>query len=125
VVGANEYYDGIPVSELPITEIDVPDPDHLQRSQRYSGAIDIDPAAAIETGQDPHRLIARDPNSATGEAIRLIGYSSTADRVLVIIAIPEEHPPAGLWHIATAWPANRRQRATYTGTEHEPNEKEQ
>jgi hypothetical protein len=119
VVDAGDHYDGIPVAKLPITDVDVPDPDHLQRSQRYPGAIDVDPAAAIESGQNPHRLVARDPNSATGEAIRLIGYSPTADRVLVIILIPEEHPPTGLWHVATAWPANRRQRTMYTGGEYD------
>ena len=119
VVNANDYYDGIPVAELPITEIDVPDPAHLQRSQRYPGALDIDPVAAIEAGQDPQGLLARDPNSVTGEAIRVIGYSPTAARVLVVVLIPDRHPPAGLWHVATAWPASRRQRRAYTTNDEE------
>lgn len=114
-VNADEYYDGIPVAELPIIEIDVPDPVHLQRSRRYPGAVDIDPVAAIEAAGDATGLIARDPNSATGEAIRVIGYSPTATRVLVVVLIPEDHPPSGPWHVATAWPASRRQRRIYTG----------
>jgi hypothetical protein len=57
---AQDLYDGIPVVELPITAIDVPDPTHLRRSLRYPGEIDIDPAAAIEAALDPRALIARD-----------------------------------------------------------------
>lgn len=115
-----DRYDGIPVVDLPITTIDVPDPVHLRRSTRYPGAIDIDPAAAIEAGLDPRALIARDPRSRTGEAIRVIGYSALADRLLVVVMIPHEHPPSGLWHIATAWPANGIERQLYaTGDEEE------
>ena len=114
VVNADEYYDGVPVAELAIIEVDVPDPVHLQRSLRYPGAVDIDPVAAIEAAGDAAGLIARDPNSATGEAIRVIGYSPTAARVLVVVLIPDEHPPSGLWHVVTAWPASRPQRRSYT-----------
>lgn len=64
-------------------------------------------------------LIARDPNSATGEAIRAIGYTPTAARVLVVVLIPDDHPPSGLWHVATAWPASRRQRSAYAGNNEE------
>ncbi len=122
---ADEFYDGIPVAELPITEVDVPDPGHLQRSQRYPGALDIDPAAAIEAGHDARGLIARDPRSATGEAIRVIGYSPSAERVLVVVLIPAEHPPKGLWHVATAWPANNRQRDAYTASDGDEQDEEE
>lgn len=117
MVDTDEYYDGVPVAELPITEIDVPDPGHLQRSLRYSGAVDIEPTAAIEAGHDPNGLIARDPKSITGEAIRVVGYSSIAARVLVVVLLPDQHPPTGLWHVATAWPANHRQRRAYATDE--------
>lgn len=69
----------MPVVALPIIEVDVPDPVHLRRSLRYPNAVDIDPAAAIEAALDPSGLIARDPKSRTGEAIRIIGYSPTAE----------------------------------------------
>lgn len=118
-MNADEWYDGTPVAELPISEIDVADPNHLQRSLRYPGATDIEPVAAIEAGHDPDGLIARDPRSITGEAIRVIGYSSTAARVLVVVLIPDQHPPTGLWHVATAWPAIRQQRRAYTTNEQE------
>jgi hypothetical protein len=83
------------VPALPITEVDVPDPIHLRRSLRYPNATDVDPAAAIEAALDPRGLIARDPKSRTGEAIRIIGYSLTAGRVLLVVLLPHEHPPAG------------------------------
>lgn len=100
-MNTDEHYDGIPVAELAITDIEVPDPFHLQRSRRYRGAVDIDPVAAIEAAGDTAGLIARDPNSATGEAIRAIGYAPTAAQVLVVVLIPDDHPPTGLWHVAT------------------------
>ncbi|MGH3912279.1 MAG: hypothetical protein ACRDTC_02530 [Pseudonocardiaceae bacterium] len=40
----------------------------------------IDPAAAIEAALDPCGLIARNPESRTEEAIRIVGYSPTAAR---------------------------------------------
>jgi hypothetical protein len=64
-------------------------------------------------------LIARDPRSVTGEAIRVVGHTPTADRVLVVVLIPDEHPPTGLWHVATAWPAGHRQREAYTAGDNE------
>lgn len=108
-----DLYDGMPVVALPVIEVDVPDPSHLRRSLRYPNAIDIDPVAAIEAALDPRGLIARDPKSRTGEAIRVIGYSSTATRVLIVVLLPREHPPQGLWHIVTAWPAARQWREMY------------
>ncbi len=80
----------------------MPNPAHLQRSRRYPNAIDIDSTAAIEAALDPRGLIARDPKSRTGEAIRIIGYSPTAARVLLVVLLPDEHPPQGLWHVVTA-----------------------
>lgn len=118
-MGGDEVYDGIPVPELTFSEVDVPDASHLQRSRRYSGALDIQPLAAIEAAMDASALVARDPNSATGEAIRTIGYSPTAGRVLVVVLIPDRHPPDGRWHVATAWPANPQQRQIYNNSDEE------
>jgi hypothetical protein len=61
-----DRYDGIPVVDLPISEVDVPDPAHLQRSLRYPGAMDLEPEAAVEAALDPDALIARDPMVAYG-----------------------------------------------------------
>ncbi len=110
-----EVYDGIPVDRLPIEAVDVPDVAHLRRSARYSGAVDIEPEHAIEAVFDPRRMVARDPKSRTGEAVRVVGYSAGMDRVLVVLLVPDDHPPGGLWHVATAWPADDRTRAVYGG----------
>ncbi|MGH3840531.1 MAG: hypothetical protein ACRDS0_03665 [Pseudonocardiaceae bacterium] len=64
-----DLYDGVTVDRLPIDVVDVPDPAHLWRSDRYRGAVDIEPEHAIEAVFDPRRLVARDPKSRTGEAI--------------------------------------------------------
>jgi len=116
-VDVDDWYDGIPVVDLRISVTDVPDPVHLRRSARYPGEVDIDPAAAMEAATDPHGLIARDPRSRTGEAIRVIGYSATAGQVLLVVLLPDDHPPTGHWHIVTAWPAGRRQTAAYQATD--------
>lgn len=114
-----DLYDGLPVDRLPIEAVDVPDEAHLRRSSRYRGAVDIEPEHAVEAVFDPRRLVARDPKSRTGEAIRVVGYSAGMDRILVVLLVPDGHPPAGLWHVATAWPADNRTRRVYQekGTE--------
>ena len=114
-----DLYDGIPVADLPVTEVDVPEPVQLRRSLRYQGEIDIKPAAAVEAALDLRGLIARDPRSRTGEAIRVVGFSFTAGRLLVVVLLPDDHPPTGLWHVVTAWPAGRGLRAAYAAADEE------
>lgn len=104
-------------AELPIREVDVPDPQHLRRSARYPGETDIAPEQAAAAALDPARLIARDPSSRTGESVRVLGYSAGAARVLVVVLLPEQHPPQGLWHVVTARPANAAERTAYYRTE--------
>ena len=65
----------------------------------------------------PVVLVARDPKSRTGEAIRVVGHSVGMNRVLVVLLVPDDHPPGGLWHVATAWPADSRTRDVYDGKE--------
>jgi hypothetical protein len=118
-VDDEDLYDGIPVVDLPVTEVDVPEPVHLRRSLRYQGETDIEPAAAVETALDLRGLIARDPRSRTGEAVRVVGFSPTAGRLLVVVLLPDDHPPTGLWHVVTAWPAGRGLRAAYAAADEE------
>lgn len=89
-------YDGLPVDRLPIEAVDVPDAAHLQRSARYPGAVDIESEHAMEAVFDSRRLVARDPKSRTGEAIRVVGYSAGMGRILVVLLVPDTHPPSGL-----------------------------
>lgn len=114
-----ERYDGIPVTDLPVTEVDVPEPVHLRRSLRYPGEADIEPEAAAEAALDLRGLIARDPRSRTGEAVRAVGFSPTAGRLLVVVLLPDDHPPTGRWHVVTAWPAGRELRAAYAAADQE------
>ncbi|MGH3802509.1 MAG: hypothetical protein ACRDTD_20780 [Pseudonocardiaceae bacterium] len=48
-----DLYDGVPVNRLPIDAVDVPDEAHLRRSDRYCGAVDIEPEHAVEAVFDP------------------------------------------------------------------------
>jgi hypothetical protein len=119
LVEGEDLYDGVPVVDLPIIEADVPGPVHLRRSLRYRGEVDIDPAAAVEAALDLRGLIARDPRSRTGEAVRVVGFSATAGRLLVVVLLPEDHPPTGRWHVVTAWPAGRELQAAYAAADDE------
>ena len=110
---SEDLYDGVPIECLSIDVVHVPDPTHLRRSLRYPGALDIAPEHAVQAALDPRRLVARDPGSRTGEAIRIVGRSRGMKRVLIVVVLPEDHPPSGVWRVATAWPADRRSRAIY------------
>ena len=56
-----------------------------QRSERYPGAINIEPEWTLEATTDPRRIVRDpDPRSQCG-AIRLIGYSSSAGFVVTVI----------------------------------------
>ena len=79
---------------------DEEDADYIRhRSDRYPGALNIEPEWTLEAAADP-RAIVRDPDpkSRTG-AIRLIGYSPSAGFVLTVIADPVD------WAGITAWKA--------------------
>lgn len=110
-----ELYDGIPLEILPLEEVQVPAPEHLRRSLRYPGALDIAPEHAVEAVFDPRRLIGRDPSSRTGESIRVVGHSAGMARLLVVVLLPDGHPPNGVWRAAPAWPADKRARQVYQG----------
>lgn len=119
-----DLYDGSPVDRLSIDAVDVPNETHLRRSDRYSGAVDIEPEHAVEAVFDSRRLVARDPKSRTGEAIRVVGYSAGMDRVLVVVLVPDGHSPGGLWQVATAWLADSRMLASTAGRRAEMADKE-
>lgn len=67
------------------------------RSDRYPGAIGIEPEWTLEAADDPRRIVRNpDPLSQT-KAIRLIGYSPTAGFVITVIVDPVD------WAGVTAW----------------------
>lgn len=73
--------------------------DIRRRSDRYPGALNIEPEWTLEAVADP-RVIVRDPDprSRIG-AMRLIGYSPSAGFVLTVIIDPVD------WAGITAWKA--------------------
>jgi len=80
------------------------------RSSRYPGAIDIAPDWTQEVLND-ERLVVLDPYPASRiGATGFIGYSATAQHVLVVIAYRDLD---GDWHGLNAWPASGRDLAAY------------
>jgi hypothetical protein len=73
----------------------------------------IEPEWATEAALDPARRFGMDLGSKTGEGIRVVGRSAMAGRVLTVILVPEEHPPAGAWLGVTAWAARGRDLREY------------
>jgi hypothetical protein len=79
----------------------------------------VEPDWADEAIADEHALwLVPDPASRSGYAVRVIGYSVTANTVLTVILVdpvadPAE-PPDGDWWGANAWRANHRERRLYS-----------
>ncbi len=65
---------------------------------------------------DLRAVVRRDPASLSGQGLRVTGFSAGADRVLVVILVPREHPPDGAWWGADRWSANDRDRRDYEET---------
>ena len=80
------------------------------RSLRYPGAVDIEPDWTREVLADMNVVeLSPYPGSRVG-ASGFVGYSSSAKRVLVVIAY---HDLDGDLHGLNAWPASGRDLATY------------
>jgi uncharacterized DUF497 family protein len=69
---------------------------------------------ADEALDDPERLVIDpDPRSVTGDSIRIIGYSNTAQEVLTVVVVIHDGQVCG----ATAWRANKHELRLYRGGE--------
>ena len=113
-------YDGIRIADLRVDSVrwTPAQAEHVRtRSSRYPGAFDIEPEWATEAALHPRRRFGLDPASKTGEGIRVIGRSEAAGRVLTVILIPEEHPPAGAWLGVTGWVTKGRDLRDYEAHE--------
>ena len=82
------------------------DADYIRRrSDRYPGALNIEPEWTLEAAADPRAIVRNpDPKSHTG-AIRLIGYSPGAGFVLTVIADAAEK--ISFIHPYSDWPHER------------------
>jgi hypothetical protein len=64
--------------------------------------------------EDPEMVVIDpDPRSVTGESVRIIGYSSTAEEVLTVVVVIHDGQVYG----ATAWRANKHECRLYRGGE--------
>ena len=69
---------------------------------------------ANEALEDPEMVVIDpDPRSVTGESVRIIGYSSTAEEVLTVVVVIHDGQVYG----ATAWRANKHECRLYRGGE--------
>ncbi len=112
----SEKYDEVPVSLLVIDAIDWEYRAEYIRTRTLRKSVqefDVHPEWATEAALDPHRLVGKDPASKSGQAVRIVGYSQGAERVLAVIVIPKEHPPAGDWWGVNAWAASETDRRRY------------
>jgi len=81
--------------------------DHMWTAHRVSVA------AASEALLDPDaQLFDPDPNSRSGMGARVLGYSASAEAILVIILVRRDDRP-GEWWGANGWPANSTDRRRY------------
>jgi hypothetical protein len=119
-VAEEETYDGIAIPDLRVDSVlwTAGQAEHVRtRSSRYPNAADLEPEWATEAAMDPKRRFGLDPASKAGEGIRVVGRSATAARVLTVILIPDEHPPAGAWLGVTAWVTTGRDLRDYEAHE--------
>lgn len=80
------------------------------RSSRYAGALDVEPAWTEEVMADEHLVELSPYPSSRVQASGFVGYSGSASRVLVVIAYRDLD---GELHGMNAWPASGRDLATY------------
>jgi hypothetical protein len=78
----------------------------------------VEPAWADEAVIDPDACwVDPDPASASGQSVRVIGYSGSADAVLSVILLPgnadPDEPADGDWWGVNAWRANERDERLY------------
>lgn len=78
----------------------------------------VDPAWAEEAVNEDHALwLTPDPASRSGRSVRVIGYSTSARDILVVILlaadVDETEQPAGQRWGANAWVASPRDRRLY------------
>jgi hypothetical protein len=87
------------------------DPDYIRsRSSRYPGALDLEPDWTREVFTDMNLLeLSPYPGSRVG-ATGFVGYSPSAQRVLVVLAYRDLD---GDLHGLNAWPASGRDLVTY------------
>ena len=98
--------------------VGMPRVDWSKRADYVRSRHAIDTRWADEAVEDDHALwLTPDPASRSGRSVRVIGWSTGAGHVLVVILLaPDVDPrerPIGDWWGANAWIANRGDRELY------------
>lgn len=110
---------------MPVADIVIEDVDWFHRGQyiqtrsaRRPGERDVTPEWATEAVFDPERLVlAPDPASKSGESVRVIGMSRSANRIYVVILTPKDAATVavtGSWWGVNSWEASPRDQRRYT-----------
>lgn len=89
-----------------------------------TNAFDVEPEWATEAALDPEGLVG-DGGSDSGETIKVVGYSASAGRVLTVLLLPKDHPPAGDWWGVNAWAASPTDERKYRQRERDREEVEE
>ena len=110
----SDGYDGIPYDQLVFDDIDWREAEDHIRNLRTGrpGELDIEPEWADGAVSDPQRVVG-DSRSRSGESVKVIGYSQSAGRVLIVLLVPKSHPPSGEWWGVSAWVANEQHERAY------------
>src|ERR1700694_4987966 len=94
-----DAYDGIAFRDLPIDSVDWEhrgDYIRTRSSRKGPNEFDVEPEWATEAALDSRAAVGPG-GSRSGETIKVIGYSGSAHRILVVMLLSKEHPPAGDW----------------------------
>jgi hypothetical protein len=111
-----QEYDGVPVAELSIEEVDWTHRGEYIRgrsARKGRPEFDVEPDWANEAVDDGRRVLSLDPASKSHKTIRAVGWSASAGRVLTVILLPKSRPVAGAWWGVNAWEGNERDRREY------------
>ncbi|MGA9775415.1 MAG: transposase [Candidatus Dormiibacterota bacterium] len=96
----------------------MPQLDWSKRAEYVRSRHGVEPAWADEAVEDDHAVwLTPDPASRSGQSVRVIGYSITAQDVLTVILVAADvdatERPAGDWWGSNAWVASQRDRRLY------------
>jgi hypothetical protein len=81
----------------------------------------ITPEVANEALGDPDRVVIEpDYNSRSGQSVRIIGFSTTADEVITVIVVVDD----GVEYGANGWASNAKDRGIYNQVHDEAQEGE-
>lgn len=81
----------------------------------------ITPEVANEALGDPDRVvIAPDYNSRSGQSVRIIGFSTTADEPITVIVVVDD----GVGYGANGWASHAKDRRLYNEGNYETEEEE-